>query len=230
MASNAISHDWQIAPNGTWNGAATLGGNAQDIAVSRNADGRLEVFYIEANNVINHNWQVTAGGSWAGPNVLGGNANQIAVGQNADGRLEIFYIGPGNDLYHNWQVAPNWVPGLETDFQGSAANDTFAGFQFSNPWFGTVRGRAGYAFNHVLVYGTGGFAYGGGSVSVGAISESHTHIGWTAGAGVEVGLAPNWSAKAEYLYVRLDDQSYVLTGLNNGFQSNVVRLGVNYRF
>ena len=50
------------------------------------------------------------------------------------------------------------------------------------------------------------------------------------GGGVEVGLTPNWSAKAEYLYVRLEDRSYVLTGVNNGFSSNVFRLGVNYRF
>ena len=82
----------------------------------------------------------------------------------------------------------------------------------------------------LLIYGTGGFAYGGGTVSFGAISNSQTHTGWTVGAGVEVGLTPNWSAKAEYLYVRLDDQGYVLTGVNNGFQSNVFRLGVNYRF
>ena len=61
-------------------------------------------------------------------------------------------------------------------------------------------------------------------------SESQTHLGWTVGGGVEVGLTPNWSAKAEYLYVRLEDRSYVLTGVNNGFQSNVFRLGVNYRF
>ena len=50
------------------------------------------------------------------------------------------------------------------------------------------------------------------------------------GGGIEVGLTQNWSAKAEYLYVRLDDRSYVLTGVNNGFSSSVVRLGVNYRF
>ena len=49
------------------------------------------------------------------------------------------------------------------------------------------------------------------------MSESQTHLGWTIGGGVEVGLTPNWSAKAEYLYVRLEDRSYVLTGVNNGF-------------
>ena len=40
------------------------------------------------------------------------------------------------------------------------ASDTFAPWQFSNPWFGTVRGRAGVAVNNVLVFGTAGLAYG----------------------------------------------------------------------
>ena len=139
-------------------------------------------------------------------------------------------IAGGGQVGYNWQVHPNWVLGLEADIQGSGANDTFAAYKFSNPWFGTVRGRVGYAMNNVLIYGTGGFAYGGGKISFGGVTEAQTHIGWTAGAGVEVGLTPNWSAKAEYLYVQLSDQGYVLTGVNNGFQSNVFRLGVNYRF
>jgi outer membrane immunogenic protein len=135
----------------------------------------------------------------------------------------------GGQAGYNWQFN-QFVLGLEADLQGSAANDTFAAFKFSNPWFGTVRGRAGYAMNNVLIYLTGGLAYGGGRIEFAGISETQTHIGWTLGGGVEVGLTPNWSAKAEYLYVRLDDRSYVLTGVNNGLQSNVFRLGVNYRF
>jgi outer membrane immunogenic protein len=135
----------------------------------------------------------------------------------------------GAQIGYNFQGGP-WVLGIEADIQGSGANDTFAGYKFSNPWFGTVRGRAGYAINNILPYVTGGLAYGGGTVDFGLASESQTHFGWTVGAGVEVGLTPNWSAKAEYLYVRLEDRGYVLTGFNNGFQSNVFRLGVNYRF
>jgi len=139
-------------------------------------------------------------------------------------------ITGGGQIGYNWQVHPNWVLGLEADLQGSAASDTFAAYKFSNPWFGTVRGRAGYAMNNVLFYLTGGFAYGGGRVEFAGITESQTHLGWTLGGGVEVGLTPNWSAKAEYLYVRLDDRSYVLTGVNNGFSSSIFRLGANYRF
>lgn len=145
------------------------------------------------------------------------------------GNTEPNGIMGGAQIGYNWQGGP-WVLGIEADIQGSGANDTFAGYKFSNPWFGTVRGRAGYAINNVLPYVTGGLAYGGGTAAFGAFSESQTHFGWAVGAGVEVGLTPNWSAKAEYLYVRLEDRGYVLTGFNNGFQSNVFRLGVNYRF
>jgi outer membrane immunogenic protein len=135
----------------------------------------------------------------------------------------------GGQAGYNWQYG-QYVFGLETDLQASAAEGTFAAYKFANPWFGTVRGRAGYAMNNVLFYLTGGLAYGGGRVEFGTASETQTHLGWTMGGGVEVGLTPNWSAKAEYLYVRLDDRSYVLTGVNNGFSSSVFRLGVNYRF
>jgi outer membrane immunogenic protein len=135
----------------------------------------------------------------------------------------------GGQVGYNWQFG-QYVFGLEADLQGSAAEGTFAAYKFANPWFGTVRGRAGYAMNNVLFYITGGLAYGGGRVEFGTATEMQSHLGWTLGGGVEVGLTPNWSAKAEYLYVRLDDRSYVLTGVNNGFSSNVFRLGVNYRF
>ncbi|MGN6747569.1 MAG: outer membrane protein, partial [Xanthobacteraceae bacterium] len=88
-------------------------------------------------------------------------------------------------------------------------------------WFGTVRGRFGYAAGPVLVYATGGLAYGevnrsgnvvgqtnfilGGTVNnfAGSYSASTTTTGWTAGAGVEGMISRNWSVKAEYLYMDL---------------------------
>ena len=50
--------------------------------------------------------------------------------------------------------------GVETDVQFSGADDRFAPWKFTNPWFGTLRGRAGYAMNNILFYGTVGLAYG----------------------------------------------------------------------
>jgi outer membrane immunogenic protein len=129
----------------------------------------------------------------------------------------------------NWQMN-QFVLGMEADLQASGSDDTFASWKFSNPWFGTLRGRAGYAMNNVLFFATLGLAYGGGKVEMGGYSETNIHVGWAAGGGVEVGLTPNWSAKAEYLFINLADQNYGLYGGSTGFESNILRFGVNYRF
>ena len=96
--------------------------------------------------------------------------------------------------------------GVEGDLQATGADDTFAPWKFSNPWFGTVRGRAGYALSNILFYGTAGLAFGELRGETFGLSESHTTAGWTAGVGAEFGFAPNWSAKIEYLYVDLSEQ------------------------
>jgi outer membrane immunogenic protein len=129
---------------------------------------------------------------------------------------------------YNWQIG-QMVIGGETDIQLSNASDTF-GYKFSNPWFGTIRGRVGYAINNILFYGTLGLAYGRGVVDVGSFNESNLHVGWAGGAGMEVGLAPNWTVRAEYLRIDLSSENYWLTGTSNGLTSNFLRFGVNYRF
>jgi outer membrane immunogenic protein len=124
-----------------------------------------------------------------------------------------------------------WVFGIEGDIAATGASDTFAPWKFSNPWFGTVRGRVGYAINNVLFYGTGGLAFGELRGETFGLAESHTNAGWTLGLGAEVGLAPNWSAKIEYLYVDLSDSTFTtITGLSNGSRFGLVRGGVNYHF
>jgi len=130
---------------------------------------------------------------------------------------------------YNWQTG-SIVLGGETDLQISGASDNVGLFKFSNPWFGTLRGRAGYALNNILFYATGGLAYGEGKAELPGLSESHSTLGWTAGAGLEVGLTRRWSAKAEYLYVDLAGQNYAITGLSHDITANVLRLGVNFHF
>lgn len=130
---------------------------------------------------------------------------------------------------YNWQNG-QFVFGGETDLQLSGADDTFAPYKFSNPWFGTLRGRVGMAMNNILIYATGGIAYGGLKGDSFALSESKTHVGWTLGAGIEMGLAQQWSAKLEYLYADLSNRTYSITGRGNGLETNMIRVGVNYRF
>src|SRR5262249_60298914 len=74
------------------------------------------------------------------------------------------------------------------------------------PWFGRVRGRAGYAMDRVLLSPTAGTVYGDSSWSgtestVGNFSSSTTFWTWTAGAGAEMAFWGCWSAKLEYLFV-----------------------------
>lgn len=132
---------------------------------------------------------------------------------------------------YTWQYG-QFVFGGETDVQASDADDMFAPWKFSNPWFGTLRARAGMAAGNALFYGTIGLAYGTLKMqnTLTGVSESHTNIGWAGGFGTEVALVSHWTAKVEYLYVDLNNSSYVIGGTSHGINSNILRIGVNYRF
>jgi opacity protein-like surface antigen len=112
-------------------------------------------------------------------------------------------------------------------------------------YMGTVRGRLGYTVGALLPYVTGGFAWGRMSMDTNwllhqfnqvanlpfAGSESHTHVGWTLGAGFEYAFAERWSAKAEYLFVDLGKQTYfsgIQGGGSFGMQDHTVRIGINF--
>ncbi|MCK1737368.1 porin family protein [Bradyrhizobium sp. 138] len=165
--------------------------------------------------------------SWAGP-YLGGNIGYEWGSVDNNPSKPSGFVG-GVQAGYNFQNGP-FVFGVEGDIQAAGADDTFAPWKFSNPWFGTLRGRAGYAFNNVLFYGTAGLAFGELRAQTFGWSESHTTAGWTIGAGAEVGLTPNWSAKLEYLYIDLSTSQFAITGVSNGYSASVVRAGVNYRF
>lgn len=165
--------------------------------------------------------------SWAGP-YLGGNIGYEWGSVDNNPTKPSGFAG-GVQAGYNFQNGP-WVFGVEGDIQAAGADDTFAPWKFSNPWFGTLRGRAGYAFSNVLFYGTAGLAFGELRGQTFGWAESHTTAGWTIGAGAEVGLASNWSVKLEYLYIDLSTSQFAITGVSNGYSASVVRAGVNYHF
>ena len=126
-----------------------------------------------------------------------------------------------------------------------------------NDWLGTARVRIGYVTNRVLVYGTGGAAFGnvqtgltgsglaGSSPATGPLLNT-VQLGWSAGAGIEVAFFDRWTAKVEYLFVDLGSvtcnvqasceiDAVGLSGFTPANDSikltaNIVRFGVNYRF
>ena len=165
--------------------------------------------------------------SWAGP-YLGVNLG-YAWGSVHNNPTKPSGFAGGVQGGYNWQTGPV-VFGVEGDLQATGANETFAPWKFSNPWFGTVRGRVGYAFSNIMFFGTGGLAFGELRGETFGLSETHTRAGWTVGAGTEFGLTQNWSAKIEYLYVDLANSNFVITGASNGYRFGLLRAGVNYRF
>lgn len=160
------------------------------------------------------------------------------------------FIG-GGQLGYNWQpgyLNGNLVAGFEADIQGvvptgnttRVINNIWPTSTGGSVWnslngngnmnfLGTVRGRIGYlAMPNLLIFGTGGLAYGNVTSSVnlaqfgysaaGALNQaafansnfSNVQVGWTAGGGAEWMFMPNWSAKVEYLYYDLGSQDLIL--------------------
>ena len=166
--------------------------------------------------------------SWAGP-YLGGNIG-FQWGSVGSAPSSPSGFAGGIQGGYNYQAGGPIVLGIEADIQFSDANDRFASYKFSNPWFGTVRGRLGYAMNNLLVYATGGLAFGKLRLDAPNGSQSATNTGFTIGAGVEVDVYQNWTAKVEYIYVDLARDNFSLINGSHDYNFGMVRLGVNYHF
>jgi outer membrane immunogenic protein len=186
------------------------------------------------------------------PGVNGGPPAGVASAALATGSVPVNHSGfiGGGQVGYNYQFYNSWVAGIEADIQGVAAsNSTHLVFSQGaivsvlldqnlssstrGDYLGTVRGRLGFTITPtLLVYGTGGLAYGqtDSSTSITQIVEnapnvpnhyssfgsiSNSRVGWTAGGGGEWLFAPNWSVKVEYLYYDLGSVTYGLTPLQN---------------
>ena len=81
--------------------------------------------------------------NWQGP-YLGLNVG-YQWGQTRNNPTAPAGITGGLQGGYNFQNG-QFVFGAETDLQLSGAEDTFAPWKFSNPWWGSLRGRAGVAW------------------------------------------------------------------------------------
>ncbi len=166
--------------------------------------------------------------NWTGfyAGIHGGYAWGNAAGLNPNG-----FVG-GAQAGYNFQVSPSGVLGFETDISATSIDDKAGGVKFGVDYLGTIRARAGYTVDRVMFYATGGAAYGRGALEAGGLSNTQFHWGWTLGGGVEAMVTPNVSARLEYLYVDLGKQTYqsVVGPIGVGYNSSIVRGGLNYRF
>jgi outer membrane immunogenic protein len=164
-----------------------------------------------------------------------------------------FYIGVnggyGGDRF-SYQVG-NWVFGVEGDIQASdikgEISATVLGLTATTgskiDWFATARGRLGYAWDRVLVYGTGGYAYAdvdtGGTIAIAgggalATNVNTSHNGWVAGAGVEYAFTNNLTFKTEYQYLDFERKTIASAGVATFIDVrptvHTVRGGLNWKF
>jgi high affinity Mn2+ porin len=123
-----------------------------------------------------------------------------------------------------------------TIFTGGTAKGTTVTDQID--YIATLRGRIGYAFDHWLLYGTGGFAWSQARFgeTPGIVNDEdkvlRTRAGWALGLGTEVAIAPDWTARLEYLYDRLGSVDGVFPSRNayqSAFDIQSLRLGLNYK-
>ncbi len=213
---------------------------------------------------------VNVGGGVARYNTINSNAAIAGVvGAGVPGNIRTTGSGftGGGQVGYNYQIG-SFVVGIEADaaYTGFGRTRTvgFAGLNYqvrdNLGYLGTVRGRVGYAFDRLMVYGTGGFAYGDlfgreniftpGGAFVGGGARSTTATGWAAGGGLEYAIPTDSflnflnffstsavTIKAEYLHYDLGDTRYgVFSGPVNVFNARVRtdgdigRIGVNYKF
>ena len=123
-----------------------------------------------------------------------------------------------------------------TIFKGGTPQATAVTDQID--YIATLRGRFGYAFDHWLIYGTGGFAWSQARFgeTPGVASDEDkillTRTGWALGLGAEVAIAPDWTARIEYLYDRFGPVAGVFpsgTAYQSEFNVQTLRLGLNYK-
>src|SRR5882672_2835255 len=130
----------------------------------------------------------------------------------------------GAHLGYNY-VFGNFLVGAETDVSMTGIKSTVDGIETKLPWFGTTRLRAGLTIaEYLLIYGTGGVAYGHvkvGDAAGGAIFTTPA-VGWTIGGGIEYMLATNIVIGAEYLHVDLDGPT-----ITTGFETIGSRVPVD---
>jgi len=197
-------------------------------------------------------------GVYVGANVGGGWAQDTITDVITGGGFGTNTLGAfagGGQIGYNYQVG-NVVFGVEGFFYGIAGgnhntNNIITGvvgdqFQASAnaTWVGTFAGRLGFTgpgFDHWLFYAKGGGGWVGFNATVSDLtnglsaSTSSSQGGWMAGAGIEVAVAPNWTAKVDYQYLGLNGFSVAPTFSADRFMVNspsvqTVTLGVNYLF
>ncbi len=194
---------------------------------------------------------VNAGYGWGGAtgSVVAG-ATTLSATDQFSGWLAGVQVG------FDWQMS-NLVFGAVADIQASTQSSqtllcaaAACGYALTStnsmPWFGTLRGRVGFALDRFLIYATGGLSYAeyrsdltsqvGGAIAIVPLYAARRG-GLVIGAGIELAAFGNWTARAEYLHIDSGTVTEVATvpfvgavTASGRISDNILRTGISYRF
>lgn len=192
---------------------------------------------------------------WAGSRVTANNPNFVSSSGGYSQNLDATDVNPGFQFGYLHVLDEAWVLGGEADFTYPATNSLFIGktscctsdtFNVRNNLQGSLRVRAGRAFDRFLPYVTAGVSWGSmglyySNEAGNSYSQSTAQTGWLLGGGLEYGVLDNLSARLEYLYTdygnALNMNTPTISGItirdasaHADMSTNVLRAAVNYRF
>jgi outer membrane immunogenic protein len=188
--------------------------------------------------------------------------NQISFNASSGGTPS--GVAGGAHVGYQYQIN-QWVIGVEGSVDGSSLSSAavavlpaFGGSiltaDTSLDVAGTIRGKLGITWDRVLIYGTGGAAFGGFSTNLTLTSfaaggtpfilaggnASNNRVGWTAGGGLQYAVTDNWWVFVEYRYTNFGSVSANILpaalpagAFVNGsrqIRENQVQAGFSYRF
>ncbi len=164
-------------------------------------------------------------------------------GPFVNGNINLDGFAGGLVIGNNFQV-DNFVFGVEGDvtFGDVDGNSTIAGtnYDFDVDVTGTIRGRIGYAWDQLMLFGTAGIALADVKVSdnTGITgSQRETNVGFVVGGGLEFAFSDSLLFRTEYLYANYGNETYNLPGPaapgffdRADFETHTVRGAIIWRF
>lgn len=183
---------------------------------------------------------VDVSGNWDGPyiGVFGGYgwgsadqaiADDIFTGESLD--LTGWFVGLTAGV--NFAVSDGVVAGIVGDIAWSDISgfDDVYDTSVDIDWFGSLRGKLGFDGGAFLPYLTGGLAVAGATIDYDPDVDTHTHFGWTVGAGVEFAVSEQLSVDLLYRYSDYGTQTYVVDpDADVNLSTHTVQVGLNWSF
>ncbi len=169
--------------------------------------------------------------TWAGP--YAGVFAAYGWAEHDTGGVKTDQNGFSGGVFAGYNMqSGNFVYGVEGDLGRSGANNDNAGIQAEQGIFGSLRARAGVAFDPFMLYGTAGVAAANTTLNDGTNKDDQNLVGYTLGVGADAALTENVFGRVEYRFSDYGKKDFNLGGatVSSGFDEHSVRAGIGMKF